>query len=187
MFEGRFGELLIIGVLALIFLGPEKLPRVVAEVGRWVGRARAMARQFREQLEEEVQLEETRKAQAARPQPTPQAPGSPETSAGSPEHPVDVGAALNPAPEATPESREHESEGVFHPEAAAFHPESTADLQSPPPELWSQPETPPPSTPPPAHGPVEGHPEAAPPSSSQAHRDEKPASVESPQPSATPH
>jgi sec-independent protein translocase protein TatB len=44
-------------------LGPEKLPRVVSEIGRWVGRARAMARQFREQLEEEVQLEEARKAQ----------------------------------------------------------------------------------------------------------------------------
>ncbi|MGH8266111.1 MAG: Sec-independent protein translocase protein TatB [Steroidobacteraceae bacterium] len=56
---------MIIFVLALIVLGPEKLPRVVSEVGRWVGRARAMARQFREQLEEEVQLEEARKAQAA--------------------------------------------------------------------------------------------------------------------------
>lgn len=47
-------------------LGPEKLPRVVSELGRWVGRARAMARQFREQLEEEVQLEQARRAQAAR-------------------------------------------------------------------------------------------------------------------------
>ena len=46
-------------------LGPEKLPRVVSEIGRWVGRARVMARQFREQLEEEVQLEQARKAQAA--------------------------------------------------------------------------------------------------------------------------
>ena len=54
---------MIIFVLALIVLGPEKLPRVVSELGRWVGRARAMARQFREQLEEEVQLEEARKAQ----------------------------------------------------------------------------------------------------------------------------
>src|ERR1700680_3140096 len=62
LFEGRFSEILIIFVLALIVLGPEKLPRVVSELGRWVGRARAMARQFREQLEEEVQLEQARKA-----------------------------------------------------------------------------------------------------------------------------
>ena len=65
MFEGRFFEILIIFVLALIVLGPEKLPRVVSEAGRWVGRARAMARQFREQLEEEVQGQEARKRAAA--------------------------------------------------------------------------------------------------------------------------
>jgi len=69
LLEGRFSEMLIIFVLALIVLGPEKLPRVVSEVGRWVGRARGMARQFREQLEEEVQLEQARKAQRAVPPP----------------------------------------------------------------------------------------------------------------------
>jgi sec-independent protein translocase protein TatB len=64
LFEGRLSEILIIFVLALIVLGPEKVPRVVSEAGRWVGRARAMARQFREQLEEEVQGEEARKRAA---------------------------------------------------------------------------------------------------------------------------
>ncbi len=54
MFDIGFSEILVIFILALIVLGPEKLPRVVREVGRWVGRARAMARQFQEQLEEEV-------------------------------------------------------------------------------------------------------------------------------------
>ena len=60
-------------------LGPEKLPRLVSELGRWVGRARVMARQFRDQLEEEVQLEEARKAQAAAPPPPapPPAPAAP--------------------------------------------------------------------------------------------------------------
>lgn len=66
-------------------LGPEKLPRVVSEVGRWVGRARAMARQFREQLEEEVQIEQARKAQASAP-PAAAAPG-PEVNAAPPEAP----------------------------------------------------------------------------------------------------
>ena len=56
MFEVGFTELLVIFVLALVVLGPEKLPRLAAQVGRWVGRARAMARQFREQLEEEVNV-----------------------------------------------------------------------------------------------------------------------------------
>lgn len=55
MFEGRFPELLIIFVVALIVLGPHKLPEVATLIGRWLGNARAMARQFREQLEEEAQ------------------------------------------------------------------------------------------------------------------------------------
>jgi sec-independent protein translocase protein TatB len=57
-----FGEIVLIFGLALVVLGPEKLPRVAAQVGRWIGRARGMARQFREQLEEEVNLEEIRKS-----------------------------------------------------------------------------------------------------------------------------
>ncbi len=47
-------ELAIIFSVALVVLGPKKLPGLVQQVGRWVGRARHMARQFREQLEQEV-------------------------------------------------------------------------------------------------------------------------------------
>jgi sec-independent protein translocase protein TatB len=87
----------IIFILALIVLGPEKLPRVVAEIGRWVGRARVMARQFREQLEEEVQLEQARKAQAAAPPP----PAQPPPSAAPP-------APAAPSPSAQPSSAAQE-------------------------------------------------------------------------------
>jgi Tat protein translocase TatB subunit len=59
VFEVGFTELLLIFALALIVLGPERLPRVASQVGRWVGRARAMARQFREQLEDEANLDVT--------------------------------------------------------------------------------------------------------------------------------
>jgi Tat protein translocase TatB subunit len=54
VFEGRFPEVLIIFVVALVVLGPQKLPQVAALLGRWLGNARAMARQFRDQLEEEA-------------------------------------------------------------------------------------------------------------------------------------
>jgi sec-independent protein translocase protein TatB len=67
MFEVGFSEMLLIMALALIVLGPEKLPKLAAQVGRWMGRARNMARQFREQLEEEAILEETRPKRAATP------------------------------------------------------------------------------------------------------------------------
>jgi sec-independent protein translocase protein TatB len=62
MFDIGFSEVLLIFVIALVVLGPEKLPRAASQVGRWIGRARAMARQFKDQLEEEVNLENVRKA-----------------------------------------------------------------------------------------------------------------------------
>jgi sec-independent protein translocase protein TatB len=54
MFEVGWSEYLVIFGLALVVLGPEKLPKLAASIGRWVGRARTMARQFRDQLESEA-------------------------------------------------------------------------------------------------------------------------------------
>jgi sec-independent protein translocase protein TatB len=54
MFEVGFTEIILILGIALVVLGPEKLPKVAAEIGRWLGRARAMARQLKSQLDEEV-------------------------------------------------------------------------------------------------------------------------------------
>ncbi|MCS6946687.1 MAG: Sec-independent protein translocase protein TatB [Steroidobacteraceae bacterium] len=65
MFEVGFSELLLICAIALIVLGPQRLPKLAAQIGRWMGRARSMARQFREQLEDEAFLEETRHSNAA--------------------------------------------------------------------------------------------------------------------------
>jgi sec-independent protein translocase protein TatB len=58
MFDFAFNELLVICVVALVVLGPTRLPGVVRKIGRWVGKARSMAREFREQLENEVNIEE---------------------------------------------------------------------------------------------------------------------------------
>ena len=60
MFEVGFTELLLIFAIALVVLGPQKLPKLAQQLGRWVGRARAMARQFRDQLEEEAHNLETK-------------------------------------------------------------------------------------------------------------------------------
>lgn len=100
MFEVGFTEIVLILGLALLVLGPEKLPGLAQKVGRWTGRARSMARQLRAQLEQEVTLEEmakTRAAQKPEPPPSP-APPAPEPymepEAYSPPHPPhDIGQA----------------------------------------------------------------------------------------------
>ena len=55
MFGIDFSEILLIFGIALVVLGPEKLPKLANTIGKWIGRARGMARQFREQLEQESQ------------------------------------------------------------------------------------------------------------------------------------
>jgi sec-independent protein translocase protein TatB len=71
MFEVGFTEIVLILGLALLVLGPEKLPGLAEKVGRWTGRARAMARQLRTQLEHEVTLEELAKSKPAPSAPPP--------------------------------------------------------------------------------------------------------------------
>src|SRR6266566_4313495 len=63
MLDFGFSEILLTSAIALIVLGPERLPKVARQVGHWMGRARAMARQLSEQLEREVSAEELLKTQ----------------------------------------------------------------------------------------------------------------------------
>ncbi|MGO9994327.1 MAG: Sec-independent protein translocase protein TatB [Steroidobacteraceae bacterium] len=63
MLDFGFSEILLTSAIALVVLGPERLPKVARQVGNWVGRARAMARQLSEQLEREVNAEELMKEQ----------------------------------------------------------------------------------------------------------------------------
>ncbi|MEO0744986.1 MAG: Sec-independent protein translocase protein TatB [Pseudomonadota bacterium] len=46
MFDLGWTEMLVVGVVALIVIGPKDLPVVFRNVGRWVGKARGMAREF---------------------------------------------------------------------------------------------------------------------------------------------
>jgi sec-independent protein translocase protein TatB len=103
MFDIGFSEVLLIFVIALVVLGPEKLPRLASQVGRWIGRARAMARQFREQLEEEVNLENVRKAHEQKPKAATTADAS---SPGEP--PSATSETVSPNPMASPGAAEGE-------------------------------------------------------------------------------
>lgn len=82
MFEVGFTEIVLILGLALLVLGPEKLPGLAEKVGRWTGRARAMARQLRTQLEHEVTLEELARSKpmSTSSSPAPDAPAEPPSN-----------------------------------------------------------------------------------------------------------
>ena len=54
MFDVGFWELVLIFGVGLMILGPERMPRVASQVGRWIGRARRTASSLRRQLEQEI-------------------------------------------------------------------------------------------------------------------------------------
>jgi len=60
MFDIGFLELLICGVIALLVLGPERLPSAARAAGRWIGSARRMMGQFTSELDRELKAEDLR-------------------------------------------------------------------------------------------------------------------------------
>jgi len=61
MFDIGFSELLVIGVVALIVIGPEKLPRVARTVGHLAGRLQRYVSDVKADINREIELEELRK------------------------------------------------------------------------------------------------------------------------------
>lgn len=91
MFEVGFWELALIFALGLVVLGPEKLPKVAAQLGRYAGQARRMARTLTAQINEELQAEERRiratESRPATPEPAFSRPGAEDLIPGSAEAP----------------------------------------------------------------------------------------------------
>jgi sec-independent protein translocase protein TatB len=54
MFDISWGELLLIGVVALIVIGPKELPSVLRTVGQWMTKLRRMANEFQGQFQEAI-------------------------------------------------------------------------------------------------------------------------------------
>jgi sec-independent protein translocase protein TatB len=61
MFDIGFSELLVIGVVALIVIGPERLPRVARTVGVLAGRLQRYVADVKADINREIELEELRK------------------------------------------------------------------------------------------------------------------------------
>lgn len=58
MFDIGFWELILIAVVGLLVLGPERLPLAIRNVSRWMGAARRMANSVKDELEQELKIQE---------------------------------------------------------------------------------------------------------------------------------
>ncbi len=105
--ENRLLEILIIGAVALIVVGPKDLPILMRRVGQWIGRMRQMAAEFRasfDELARQSELDELRKeVEAMRNDPrhysnwNPTEQAAPEAAGFTPPEPEPPGAMTDPA------------------------------------------------------------------------------------------
>ncbi|HQR19820.1 MAG TPA: Sec-independent protein translocase protein TatB [Burkholderiaceae bacterium] len=63
MFDFSFGELAVIGAVALVVLGPERLPKVARTVGEWAGKAQRYVSQVKADINREMEVAELKKLQ----------------------------------------------------------------------------------------------------------------------------
>jgi sec-independent protein translocase protein TatB len=122
MFDFGFSEIVLTSAIALVVLGPERLPKVARQVGNWMGRARVMARQLTEQLEREVNAEELLK-QRAKTAPPPQAAAAyPDPLPPDPLPPAPPPTPVAPGPVVAPATAEASASTVPSPAQVAPRP-----------------------------------------------------------------
>lgn len=61
MFDIGFSEMLMIAVIALVVLGPERLPRVARQVGQWTGKLQRYVTEVKSDINRQMELEELRR------------------------------------------------------------------------------------------------------------------------------
>ncbi|MDR5170278.1 twin-arginine translocase subunit TatB [Methylobacillus flagellatus] len=64
MFDIAFSELVVIGIVALVVIGPEKLPKVARTVGLLLGRAQRYVNNVKSDISRELRFEELQRLQA---------------------------------------------------------------------------------------------------------------------------
>jgi sec-independent protein translocase protein TatB len=62
MFDFSLGELMVTAAVALVVIGPEKLPKVARTVGALLGRAQRYVHNVKQDLQRDIQLDELRQA-----------------------------------------------------------------------------------------------------------------------------
>jgi len=128
MFDVGFGELVLLFVIGLLVLGPQRLPKVAAEIGKWVGRARRTATQLRRQLEREIELADLEANNPPQPPPAPTEQNPAPTTGGH--------ASTTAAPPAEPATMRQISDAISEHSAMsapAAEPKPRESTDKPPP------------------------------------------------------
>jgi sec-independent protein translocase protein TatB len=108
MFDIGFSELLVIGVVALIVIGPERLPRVARTLGHLAGRMQRYVADVKADINREMELEELRKMRDSVQQAASSMESSFQAEVTKTESELNAAAAqvvdaqVSPAPEAAP-------------------------------------------------------------------------------------
>lgn len=126
MFDIGFSELMVIAVVALIVIGPERLPKVARTLGHLVGRMQRYVNDVKADISREMELEELKKLQA-----------SVQDAAQSMQQAVtkeinETGSQLQQIAEAVPSSPESEKQEPEQPPAANTSPQLELGLDSSP-------------------------------------------------------
>jgi sec-independent protein translocase protein TatB len=90
VFDVSFSELLVIAVVALLVIGPEKLPKVARTVGAFTGRMQRYVAQVKEEVNREVRFEELQKLQSEIKQSVEQEKDALQTSIHAPSRPAKI-------------------------------------------------------------------------------------------------
>lgn len=61
MFDVGFTELLLVGLVALVVIGPERLPGVAKTAGKWLGKGKRMLSDVKAEIDQEIKAEELKK------------------------------------------------------------------------------------------------------------------------------
>ena len=61
MFDVGFFELMLIGVVALVVVGPERLPRIARTAGLWLGKGRQFVNSVKSDIEQEIKADELKR------------------------------------------------------------------------------------------------------------------------------
>lgn len=64
MFDFSFGELMLVGAIALVVLGPERLPKVARMAGQMVGRVQRLASSVKDELSAQLEIDELKKTKS---------------------------------------------------------------------------------------------------------------------------